>query len=205
MQCKVKDRDAVRVPSLLFKLCRSWHLEDLLIRFRCSEFNNSKKAASYCMFPNLASLTGVHLMGVYLISVHLLDVYLISVYLMSMYLVRVSHRRVSSSPPLNETNTESQPHSPPENSSIEAFKSLLNNDPIPNFDIHAIPPAVLEVKICQTFGVRSRNPVSSSVISIYLWRADIYRHKILSARCPLADVLCSAYGTPPLCHLSLSR
>jgi hypothetical protein len=53
----------------------------------------------------------------------------------------------SSSPPLNETNTESQPHSPPENSSIEAFKSLLNNDPIPNFDIYAIPPAVPEMKI----------------------------------------------------------
>ena len=52
----------------------------------------------------------------------------------------------SSSPPLDETNTESQPHSP-ENSSIEAFKSLLNNDPIPNFDFNAIPPAVPEVKI----------------------------------------------------------
>jgi hypothetical protein len=53
----------------------------------------------------------------------------------------------SSSPPLNETNTESQPHLPPENNSIEAFKSLLNNDPIPNFDLKAIPPAVPEVKI----------------------------------------------------------
>jgi hypothetical protein len=52
----------------------------------------------------------------------------------------------SSSPPLNETNTESQPHSRPENS-IEAFKLLLNNDPIPNFDLKAIPPAVPEVKI----------------------------------------------------------
>src|SRR5437764_8777002 len=53
----------------------------------------------------------------------------------------------SSSPPLDETNTESQPHSLPENSSIEAFKSLMNNDPIPNFDFNAIPPAVPEVKI----------------------------------------------------------
>ena len=53
----------------------------------------------------------------------------------------------SSSRPLNETNTESQPHSLPENSSIKAFKALLNNDPIPNFDINAIPPAVPKVKI----------------------------------------------------------
>jgi hypothetical protein len=53
----------------------------------------------------------------------------------------------SSSPPLNETNAESQPHSPPENSSVETFKSLLNNDPIPNFDWKAIRPAVPEVKI----------------------------------------------------------
>src|SRR5436309_15047307 len=59
----------------------------------------------------------------------------------------VSTMATSSSPPLNETNTESQPHSPPENSSIAAFKSLLNNDPIPNFDFKAIPPAVPEVKI----------------------------------------------------------
>jgi hypothetical protein len=34
-------------------------------------------------------------------------------------------------------------------------------------------------------------------------RADIDT-KILSARCPLADVLCSACGTPPLCHLGLT-
>jgi len=59
----------------------------------------------------------------------------------------VSTMATSSSPPLNETNTESQPHSRPENSSIEAFKLLLNNDPIPNFDFKAIPPAVPEVKI----------------------------------------------------------
>jgi hypothetical protein len=59
----------------------------------------------------------------------------------------VSTMATSSSPPLNETNTESQPHSLSENSSIEAFKSLLNNDPIPNFDFNAIPPAVPEVKI----------------------------------------------------------
>jgi hypothetical protein len=59
----------------------------------------------------------------------------------------VSTMATSSSPPLNETNTESQPHSSLENSSIEAFKALLNNDPIPNFDIRAIPPAVPEVKI----------------------------------------------------------
>jgi len=58
----------------------------------------------------------------------------------------VSTMATSSSPPLNETNTESQPHSP-ENSSIEAFKLLLNNDPIPNFDLKAIPPAVPEIKV----------------------------------------------------------
>jgi len=59
----------------------------------------------------------------------------------------VSTMATSSSPPLNETNTESQPHSPPEKSSVETFKSLLNNDPIPNFDFNAIRPAVPEVKI----------------------------------------------------------
>jgi hypothetical protein len=53
----------------------------------------------------------------------------------------------SSSPPLNETNTESQPNSPPETSSVSAFKLLLNNDPIPNFDLKAIRPAVPEVRI----------------------------------------------------------
>jgi hypothetical protein len=34
-------------------------------------------------------------------------------------------------------------------------------------------------------------------------RADTYRYKILSARCPLADVLSSACGTPPSCHLDV--
>ena len=58
------------------------------------------------------------------------------------------------------------------------------------------------------FRVRSRNPVSSSVISIYLLRkerADTYGYKILSARCALADVLSSACGTPPPCHRGLTN
>jgi len=59
----------------------------------------------------------------------------------------------SSHSALNETNTESQPHSPPENSigsfhsRVEQIKLILNNDPIPNFDLNAIRPAVPEVKI----------------------------------------------------------
>jgi hypothetical protein len=57
---------------------------------------------------------------------------------------------------------------------------------------------------CQTFVVRSRNPISSSVISIYLWSELTYRHKNPISRCPLADVLCSACGMPPLCHLGLT-
>jgi hypothetical protein len=61
------------------------------------------------------------------------------------------------------------------------------------------------VRWCQTFEVRSRNPVSSSVISIYLWSELTYIDtKFPSARCHLADVLCSACGTTPLCHLSLT-
>src|SRR4051794_28096670 len=52
----------------------------------------------------------------------------------------------SPSPPLKETDTESQPHSLPENSSVERIKSLMNNDPIPNFDFNAIRPAVPEAK-----------------------------------------------------------
>jgi hypothetical protein len=53
--------------------------------------------------------------------------------------------------------------------------------------------------------VRSRNPVSSSVILIYLWsKLTLIDTKILPARCPLADVLSSACGTPPSCHLGLT-
>ena len=56
------------------------------------------------------------------------------------------------------------------------------------------------------FVVRLRNPVSSSVISIYL-RSELtlIDTKILSARCPLADVLGSVCGTPPPCHLDVCQ
>jgi hypothetical protein len=59
----------------------------------------------------------------------------------------------SSHPLLNETNVESQPHSPPDsrieafNRRVEELKLIMNNDPIPNFDINTIRPAVPEVKI----------------------------------------------------------
>jgi len=52
--------------------------------------------------------------------------------------------------------------------------------------------------------VRSRNPVSWSVHSIYLRSELTHRYKFLSARCPLADVLGSACGTPPPRHLGLT-
>ena len=57
---------------------------------------------------------------------------------------------------------------------------------------------------CQTFVVKPRNPVSSSVISIYLRSELTYIDtKILSAGCPLGDVLGSACGMPPPCHLDV--
>jgi hypothetical protein len=50
----------------------------------------------------------------------------------------------SSPPPLSETNTESQPHSPPENSRVKTYS--LPEGPIPDFDWKAVPPAVPERK-----------------------------------------------------------
>jgi hypothetical protein len=54
--------------------------------------------------------------------------------------------------------------------------------------------------------VRSRNPVPPSVISIQL-RSELTLTdtKIPSARSPLADVLSSACGTPPPCHLDVRQ
>jgi hypothetical protein len=51
----------------------------------------------------------------------------------------------SSPPPFSETNTESQPHSPPENSRVQTYS--LPEGPIPNFDWKALRPAVPERKI----------------------------------------------------------
>jgi len=57
MQCRVKDRDAAHVPSLHsgVGLGRAWLPEDLLIRFRCSEFYDCFFLFQN-IFPNLASL-----------------------------------------------------------------------------------------------------------------------------------------------------
>ena len=43
----------------------------------------------------------------------------------------------SPSPPLSETNTESQPHSPPENSRVNPYS--LPEGSIPDFDWKALP------------------------------------------------------------------
>src|SRR5947209_8632509 len=104
----------------------------------------------------------------------------------------------------------SKPEKPAKTSTTSQLKKELNQAQkvlqglADSIEKHASSLSEAETAV-RLFGVRSRNPISSSVISIYLWSELTYIDiKFLSARCPLADVLSSACGTPPLCHLSLT-
>ena len=98
----------------------------------------------------------------------------------------------------------SKPEKPAKTSTTSQLKKELNQAQkvlqglADSIEKHASSLSEAETAV-RLFGVRSRNPISSSVISIYLKSEQT----LIDTKNFYRPVLGSACGTPPTCHLDV--